>query len=335
MPTFLTTRQMSPELARRVRASVSGRRVGSVPRALPRLVSMLRLGAALAVVALGALAIRSQRRANEELFRQRATLLARVHAEAADVTQQQLALGRRVEGMVADAAGTTYAGDRLTGEEDFFSALGRPIIYLRGPLAKLGTSAGFKESAAESFKDAFSSCLLDPPATRTERALANRARTALVQRGAAPDNIERIQPALISLPLLLPEWQARLRTADAAELQKLAATLGSAPLAAAKRALKAELLLLVIDEPGDTPGPTELDGERAHFARVQLLDLTSAAVRLRLRLHVDPSWISPPLRAEHARGIDSCSLALDVRARVGARSALPVTEAKPGQMRSR
>ena len=321
MPTFLTTRQMSPELAKRVQASVSGRRVGTRARGLPRLVSFLRVGAVLALVAVAALVIRSQRRAAAELTRQREALLARAHAEAADLTPQQFALGERVQSLAADAAGA-YAGDwlsdELKGEAAFSKALGRQMVYVRGPLAKLASPAGFKDSAAESFKDAFSACLLDPPATRTERALSNKARAALGQRGTLPSSIERIQAALISVPLLLPEWQARVRAADLPELTKLAAVFDKAPLGAAKRALKAELLLLVLDEPGDTAGPTELDGERAHWVRVQLVELTSGAVPLRLRLRVDPSWISPATRAEHASGIDSCALALDVRAKAGA-----------------
>ncbi|HEX2670247.1 MAG TPA: hypothetical protein VHM25_05215 [Polyangiaceae bacterium] len=338
MPTFLTTRQMSPELAKRVQASVSGRRAGGATRALPRLASLLRVGAVLAVIVVAGLVIRSNRRAAAEVARQRDTLLARVRAETADVTPQQLGLGRRVESLVADAAGV-YAGDwvadELKGEEAFSKALGRQMVYVRGPLSKLGSSAGFKESAAESFKDAFSACLLEPPATRTERALSSKARAALGQRGAAPSSVERIQAALVSLPLLLPEWQARVRAADIAELTKLAATLSKAPLGAAKRAMKAELLLLVIDEPGDTQGPTELDGERAHWVRVQLVELASAAVPLRLRLRVDPSWISPSLRAEHASGIDSCALALDVRTKVGASPARHVADGMQGPRATR
>jgi len=338
VPTFLTTRKMSPELAKRVRASVSGRRVDSKTRALPRLGSILRVGAVLAVIAVAALVVSNNRRANAEVARQRDTLLARVRAETADVTQQQLAIGRRVESLVADAAGV-YAGDwvadELKGEDAFSKALGRQMVYVRGPLAKLGSPAGFKESAAESFKDAFSSCLLDPPTTRTERALSNKARAALGQRGAAPSSIERIQAALISLPLLLPEWQARVRSADVAELSKLAATLSKAPIGAAKRAMKADLLLLVIDEPGDTQGPTELDGERPHWVRVQMVQLATGAVQLRLRLRVDPSWISPSVRAEHASGIDSCALALDVRARVGASPTRHAAEGMQGPRATR
>ncbi|MEO6599957.1 MAG: hypothetical protein ABIQ16_08815 [Polyangiaceae bacterium] len=243
------------------------------------------------------------------------------------MTQQQLALGQRVEGLVADAAGA-YAGDWVTdelqGEEALAKTLGRQMVYLRGPLEGLGTPAGFKASAAESFKDAFCACLVDPPDARTERSLANKARAALSQRGSASSGIERMHPVLASLPLLLPAWQARVRTADAAELSKLAALLSNAPIASAKRAMKAELLLLVIDEPGDTQGPTELDGERAHWVRVHLLDLVKATPLLRLRLRVDPGWISPNVRAAHAGGIDSCSLALDVRARFG-----PATTRRP------
>jgi len=65
----------------------------------------------------------------------------------------------------------------------------------------------------------------------------------------------------------------------------------------------------------DGTGPTEL-GERAHHVRVGLVDLDKEELLLRLRRHVDPSWITPNVRAEYASGIDAGSLAGDVRAAV-------------------
>ena len=48
--------------------------------------------------------------------------------------------------------------------------------------------------------------------------------------------------------------------------------------------------------------------------RVVLTDLASGELRLRFRHGVDPGWLSDNARAQYASGIDSCALALDLRA---------------------
>ena len=79
-------------------------------------------------------------------------------------------------------------------------------------------------------------------------------------------------------------------------------------------------MLFAIDEPGEAGVAAELDGERPHQVRIGVVDLAADKVLLRLRRKVDPSWISSNARAEFASGIDSCGLALDVHAAVGANS---------------
>ena len=134
-------------------------------------------------------------------------------------------------------------------------------------------------------------------------------------------NLERLFPLLAVAPLLRPEWEKSVLSAqDQPELDRLEATFRRSPSEAAARAAKATQLLLVLDEPGDAPGPTELDGERAHDVRVVLVDLSHDQLRLRLRRRVDPSWLSATTRAEYARGVDGCSLALRVRAVLAGKS---------------
>jgi hypothetical protein len=171
------------------------------------------------------------------------------------------------------------------------------------------------EQAAVSFRDAFSRCLLDPPSSRDERTLRATALAALAGRAiSGSSKLERLHDALLGLPFLNSEWLARVhRAGDLAELQGLRTAFERAPIDGAIRAAQAGLLLSVLDEPGDGTGPTELDGERPHHVRVELYDLRADASLLRLRRHVDPGWISESSRAEYARGMDGCKLALEVR----------------------
>jgi len=50
--------------------------------------------------------------------------------------------------------------------------------------------------------------------------------------------------------------------------------------------------------------------------RVELRELRTGKLLLRLRRHVDPGWISTNVRWEHANGINSCALGLDIREQV-------------------
>ncbi len=162
--------------------------------------------------------------------------------------------------------------------------------------------------------------MIEPPAERTEKLLRSKARAGYTGGGPhmqSTSNVEPLYTALVGLPFLSPEWEARVVGAsDRVELDKLRKNFDRAPLEAAKRAARATHLLLVADEPGDKAGPSELDGERPHDVRVGIVDLVGRKVLLRVRRRVDPSWVSPSTRAELANGIDSCALALDVHTAV-------------------
>ena len=124
--------------------------------------------------------------------------------------------------------------------------------------------------------------------------------------------------AEVGLPFLLPPWADRVRAAETErEITTLKIELDRAPLEKAKAALKANLLLVAIDESSKGTGPTELDGERAHDVRVGLVDLAAAKILLRLRKHVDPSGWSASARTEFATGLDGCALAFDIYETVG------------------
>lgn len=322
MPTLLVTRKMSPELRERVAASVRGRRATPGARLRPRSVSWLRFGVlALLVVATWGF-VAARQRAAERLEAARGLLLERLDREARGIGPSERALVERLRPWLEraqEAPTNDFIADELAAEGALARTLSRPTVYVRLPLASGTSDADLSRGAAQSFKDALVLCLLDPPATRTEQALAGRARSSFAggESMRAVAHVERLLGALLSLPLLTPEFRARVAAAESElDLDRLERALERAPLASARRAFAAELFLFALDEPGLENGPTELDGERAHHVRVGLVDLAAGKPLLNLRRRVDPSWISPARRAEYAAAIDSCSLALDVHGAV-------------------
>ncbi len=319
MPTLLATRKMSPELRQRIEASVSGRRAGGVGRLSPRWMMVLRGGTLATVLALTCWILASHKAADRKLESARQDLLGRWRREASGMSASDKALVERVAPWVEEAT-AGYQGDWIGSELEASSALAvtlkRPIVYLRGPLEVLKTPSGMREVAVSSGADALVLCLIDPPEDRTERQLLGRVRSAY-GRGkrmqVASAHVERLGVAVLGLPYLSDGWAQKVREAsDARELSRLRASFESAPLKRARAAARAELLLLAVDEPGDVSVPAELDGERPHSVRISLVDLRSHKLLLRLRHAVDPSWLSAGTRAEYARGMDDCALALDV-----------------------
>lgn len=318
MPTLLVTKRMSPALAARVQAAVSGHRAGAARRA--PLKALLRLLTFVFLVATVASILNFRRQQALERESRRTALLQTVATEGGKLSRKDRELPRSIAAAIALETAPLYAGDLVA--EDLRSAasldeaLSHPVVYLRGPLESLAQPARLAELAAGSAKDAFVLCLLAPPEARTEKALRAKASTASAQgKGMqAAAQVERLAPLLQVLPLLERDWADRVRTTEAIPaLQKLQTLLEAAPFAAGVRAAKARQLLLVADETLTATGPTELDGERTHPVRVALTDLNNGETRLRYRRTVDPSWLSEATRAQFASGADSCALAMDIR----------------------
>lgn len=319
MPTLLVTKNMSRALAARVQASVSGPRSSGARLLARRSSSILRLLAlgTLAVLVLSILL--AWRRDVTRLATGRSELLGRIRDASSALTVAERGSLGRLEATLGLHASGAYPGDWIAGDVRTDSALAdrfsAPTVYLRGPLDGLSSPAEIAKSAALSTKDALVLCLVDPPPARTEQALRAKARAAY-GRGADATSvraIERLEPLLLVPPLLGSAWERRVSAAQTArELAEFQKIFERAPVQAALRAAKAQQILLAVDEPSDAPGPTELDGERAHFVRVVLCDW-AGKLSFRVRQRVDPSWISESGRAEYASGIDSCALGLDVR----------------------
>jgi hypothetical protein len=321
MGTLLSNRRMSPELRARIEASVRGRRVAAGSRLRARSISLLRLLSFAVISGAVALYVINARRSEARFELARGALLGRARTESAALTARDRAIVARVMPWLARAAGTAFS-DLVApelAERGLSTVLARPTVYVRLPLAGVHGSASLEQAAAQSFKDALVLCLLDPPASRSEKLLVSRARRAYAgqERMGAGAQVTRLYDAISGLPFLSREWERKLLAAeDERALGELERRFNRAPLAAAKRAAKAELLLFALDEPSDGSGPIELDGERPHHVRVGLVDLEADRLLLAFRRHVDPSWVSAANRAEYASGIDSCSLALDAQALV-------------------
>jgi hypothetical protein len=256
---------------------------------------------------------------DRELEHARADLLHRWQKAAAGVSKKQHATVATARVWLKRASGPSNAdwiSNELVRPGAFSATLKRNLVYLRGSLDELKTPAGIEATLRESTKDAFIFCLLDPPESRDEKTVLSRVRTAY--GGGAPmqeatRHVHRLGDALLGLPILRSEWRSNIEDAeDHQSLGHWKSTFDLAPLRGAQRAAKASLLLVVVDEPGEGPGPTELDGERPHFVRVSLVDLVSNRRLLQLRRHVDPSFISTEHRSRYARGADGCALAYEV-----------------------
>ncbi len=278
-----------------------------------RVVALATIAAALVWLVL------TKRQADQETETLRAALIERWQQARAPLSASQLELPRRLLALVKPEL-QRYSGDLVTARArapQLARLLAEPTVYVRGPLATLGQAAGLEQSARESVKDAFLLCLLDPPEKRSEKALLGRVKSAYaagdrMQRATA--QVTRLGDAFVGLPFLDAGWREQVvRAKHHQELERLESSFARAPIQAARAALQARQLLFVVDEPGAASAITELDGEKPHDVRVGLVDLSTGQLLLRLRRRVDPSGLSDATRAEYARGVDDCGLALDVR----------------------
>lgn len=322
MPTFLVTQKMNPALAARVEKAVSGGRATS-PRVMRLGMAGARVVFVLAIV-LGIRAILLSRQHDAaEVERLRGDLSSRVGARIGTVSPEDLGAVSRASSWIERIA-STPAGDfsetvapEVADPDALGARLAAPLVWVRGPVAGFATPTLLADTARVSGKDALLYCLLDPPAARTEKAVLEKVR--IVQSaGPAFDertaSVRRLDEAVIGLPFLSSQWAERVRTqTDRNALVLLGREWERAPIDRAIAAAQARLFLFALDEPGDQPGPTELDGERSHVVRVALVDLSKSAVLLATRRRVDPSWISEARRPTQASALDSCALAFDIR----------------------
>jgi hypothetical protein len=326
MPTLLTTSKMSPALRARVEASVRGRKTSTGRPRPGRLRAASRVVLVLAILGTVTAVAAAERQLRRDRETARAALLEAARAERASLTEDDLKSVERASGWLSRLA-TTDEPDHVAADvrspNGLQTLLARSAVYVRGPLGSFKSAAGIAEAASESSKDALLSCLFEPPASRAEKVVLAKVKEAYPgtwQLDQLTANVQNFGVAKVGLPLLSPHWTDSVTAdTDVHEIEALQTRLKKAPLARARQALKAEVLIAVMDDTDSGTGPTELDGARAHDVRFAMVDLRSSSVIVRLKRHVDPSWISLPLRPQHASKLDSCVLAMDIREAIARR----------------
>lgn len=282
MATFLTTAKMDRALAARVEASVSGRRKQPGRRGAgiaPRLVSVARFAAVIAVIGIVFSVVGLRRRESRDLETTRAEVVGAVRRHSTSLAEADHTSVARAEAWLVTFS-RSYDGEVITDDlrapGALAAALSRPTVYVRGAIGAFSSSRRIAEAASTSSKDALLLCLLERPASRSEKDLLTKVRVAYAggpAMEARSAHVRRLHEAEIGLPLLTPAWEAKVKAAPELEdLKKLKRELERAPIEQAKQAARAGQLLVVMDEPGEGGGPTELDGERTHWVRVGLVE---------------------------------------------------------------
>lgn len=316
MPTFLTTKRMSPELRRRIERSVSnpsgGERFssGRTPTtvAVARLVIVLGiLGVALA---LGWTFLQSRREFSSE---QRAlgALATQMERSISAARRARLA---KIEPFIARSSArqpsdfsSEVASPEWRDPEARRRLLAEPVFYLRGDSEVLAQAEARRAAIAEGQIDAFPSCLAAPPTSEKESAHLRRIGVL------APMPVTPVSEAQALLAFSAQDLRAEATRAEhMRQLRELRSRLEGAQIAQRARAASARTLLLVIDEPVPRGVPRDFDGEAPHDVRVVLVDLDTGEEHLRVRRHVNPVWISEKSRLSASRALDSCKLAREL-----------------------
>jgi hypothetical protein len=320
MATFLVTPQMNPALRARVERAASHRtraRHNAAGLGLQgtfannqrlRLSKILPFVAFALVAALGTGVFIYARRAVEK---ERAALLATLDEHRAGLPAGHERFLGVTDHFITETAGDTAPADvvdpalRAPGALDNW--LRRPAVYVHGTAAALRDSQKIDAAAGASGKDPFLVCLSRPPKSASEADLLSRIRGVYFDGAKVDDetaNVRRLTEARVGLSVLGPAFEDSARKADDLQrLRKLRKDLEAAPLEHAKKALAAELMIVAVD----LPSPTN-----SREARVALMDLTTKAVLLRIKLHIDEQGRSPAGQLYRTE-LEGCALALAAR----------------------
>lgn len=312
MGTYLANEKMSPALRKRIEASV--RRSSRIAKpGLPIFVkTALRLSLIIVVLGGGAWLYVAWRQHLSQVEAARASLLQDVQENVIALDEADLRLRTNAQALLLSAS-MTYEGDYVSpslDEPDVVSELlARPVLYVRGPIEAFQRTSKFERAIAEPVDDAFVHCLVDPPEERSE--------LPLLRRIEAPRDMTRffhLAEAFTIRPFASDAWSSQVHAAATlTEINRLRDSVKLARMDRAVLAVRAEILIHILDEPRTAGTFAEVDGASDHQVRVGIIDLTADATLLRLRRHVEPSWISEANRPYFARSLVACRLAADVR----------------------
>jgi len=248
-------------------------------------------------------AVEAERRALLGALEERRAGLLPGHEGFLDATKRWIAEA------ASDAEGADVVDPALKGRGALDAWLRRPAVYVSGPAAELGDPHKLTDAVQASSKDAFLFCLMSPPAGAGEREMIAKVRGVHFGGAKVDDataNVRRLDEARLGLVAVGPAFEGSVRAAyGQPALAKLERELEGAPIEQAKKALAAELLVVVADLPAGAP-------DRPREARVALVDLASNKVLLRARRRADEPG-SSPLAKLHRAEIEGCGLALAVR----------------------
>lgn len=311
LPTLLTNKKMDPALRVRIENSLEAR--GSAEASAARLRALMRFATlAIVVFAIGYM-ISKRHAAKSALETQRTTLLDAWTKKTTEITPDDEKALARDEQLLESLAGA-YQGDTSRPVK-----LDRTIVYVRGPIESFRSTTTIAKAAAQSLEDAFARCFVEPPRTKGEKDVLAKVRAVYTGSVGGLKNLERLETAYATRRLLEPDWIARAKSSPSEkELAAMQTELDHTPFDRALVAWRAELLLAVMDEPGDANVPAELDGERPHDVRVALVETKTGHALLRMHAHVDPAVWNAATRPEYATGLDACALAFEARALLGA-----------------
>lgn len=316
MTTFLVTPRMNPALRARVERAVSHRaRARHHAAALglkgtfakserPGLSRLWPVAVAAIIGVLCTAMVAHDRRVMRE---ERRALLAALDARRAAFPAGYEGFLATTDRWITEAVSEANPAEvidpslRAPGALDAF--LRRPAVYVHAPAAELRDPMKLDGAAHASGKDPFLVCLLSPPASSSERDLLAKVRGVYFDGAKVDDetgNVRRLAEARIGLAAIGPAFEGAARAAEElSALQKLRRELESAPLDRAKKAVGAEVLIVVADEP-------------KREARVTLVDLSAKKVALRVRRELEEQGKSP-MAALHREQLEGCSLATAVR----------------------
>jgi hypothetical protein len=297
------------------------------------------------LTAIGVFSVFYWRIAQGHLESRKAQVMAKQRAVARSIGPSIVPFRDRIEGWARELAGP-YPGDHVAEGAPYQAIRESPGVYLRLRIANAKTPRDIRKAASKSLRDGFTSCLFvsrdatspteGPPCKVTADCepgkLCNEWNVC-----ANPPTPYNMRLAYRTLRVLSSEWTDELHGASSELLvnaydRDLDSVTSYDVRIAAEILARSKFFTLVLDEdpegglPEELPDAGETPEERiqrvGHFARVAVWDLGESKLLLRLRAQASGEFIpmgqkvvrDPAIVAAQARQVNSCQLALAVRA---------------------